>query len=169
MEGPIKQTRDRESFQDPEMDQIRNTSLPRTNAPRRPAAAPGILNASAMTNGGHGPSPRGAATPAADPSGLYDAAGGGRGKICSSCGRMMKKSTRMILSPLAAIAVTILGALLMFFYGMATNFYQVPWSVKFALPAAYYVGSIFAGLGILFFFIREKVWFCKGCKAMDKR
>jgi len=82
---------------------------------------------------------------------------------------MMKKSTRMILSPLAAIAVTILGGLLMFIYGMATNFYQVPWSVKFALPAAYYVGSIFAGLGILFFFIREKVWFCPGCKAMDKR
>ncbi|MBI5569511.1 MAG: hypothetical protein HY914_06150 [Desulfomonile tiedjei] len=169
MEGPIKQTRDRESFQEPGMDRIRNTSLPSTNAPRRPAAAQGIPNASAMTNGGPGPSPRGAGIPAGDPSGLYDAAGGGRGKICTSCGRIMKKSTRMILSPFASFAVIVLGGLLMFVYGMATNFYQVPWSVKFALPAAYYVGSIFVGLGILFFFIREKVWYCQGCRAMDKR
>jgi hypothetical protein len=61
------------------------------------------------------------------------------------------------------------GAALMTFYGLATNFYQIPWFMKFALPAGYYIGSIFIGVGILFFFIREKVWDCPRCKDMRKR
>ena len=75
----------------------------------------------------------------------------------------------MILSPSAGLMLLALGATLMTGYGMATNFYQTPWFLKFALPAVYYIGSIFVGVGLLFFFIREKVWKCNDCKEIRKR
>jgi uncharacterized membrane protein SirB2 len=81
----------------------------------------------------------------------------------------MVKSSRMILSPLAGTWLVALGVVLMALYGLVTNFYQAPWFIKFALPAGYYVGSIFIGVGILFFFIREKVWSCPRCKELSKR
>ncbi|MBI4965228.1 MAG: hypothetical protein HY913_18275 [Desulfomonile tiedjei] len=93
----------------------------------------------------------------------------GKVKLCSGCGGVMARSSRMILSPLAGASLVVLGALLMILYGLATNFYQPPWFITFALPAGYYVGSIFIGVGILFFFIREKVWNCPRCKEMRKR
>jgi hypothetical protein len=93
----------------------------------------------------------------------------GKVKLCDGCGGVMAKSSRMILSPLAGIVVILLGAGLMTLYGLATNFYQTPWFLKFALPASYYVGSIFLGVGVLFFFIREKVWTCHRCKEIRKR
>lgn len=93
----------------------------------------------------------------------------GKVKLCDGCGGVMAKSSRMILSPLAGFVVILLGAVLMTLYGLATNFYQPPWFVKFILPAGYYVGSIFLGVGILFFFIREKVWTCHRCKEIRKR
>ncbi len=75
----------------------------------------------------------------------------------------------MILSPFAGLLLLVFGAALMSGYGMATNFYQTPWFLKFVLPAIYYIGSIFVGVGLLFFFIREKVWKCKGCREIRKR
>ena len=93
----------------------------------------------------------------------------GKVKLCEGCGGVMARSSRMILSPVAGIAVILLGAALMTSYGLATNFYQTPWFVKFVLPAGYYVGSIFIGVGVLFFFIREKVWSCHRCKEIRKR
>jgi len=54
-------------------------------------------------------------------------------------------------------------------YGLATNFLQPPWFLKFALPAIYYIGSIFIGVGALFFFIRERIWLCRQCRDMAKR
>jgi hypothetical protein len=93
----------------------------------------------------------------------------GKVKLCASCGEVMSKSSRRILSAPWGIALIVLGGVLMTAYGMATNFYQPPWYIKFALPAAYYVGSIFVGVGILFFFIREKVWNCHKCKVIEKR
>lgn len=93
----------------------------------------------------------------------------GRVKFCSSCGGIMRKSSRRVLSAPAGVALVILGAILMVLYGLATNFYQVPWFTTFALPAAYYLGSIFMGVGILFFFIRERVWICPTCREMSKR
>lgn len=93
----------------------------------------------------------------------------GKVKLCSACGGVMGKSSRMILSSVAATLLIALGALLMVLYGLALHFYQPAWYARFALPAAYYVGSIFVGVGILFFFIREKIWFCPACKEIDKR
>ncbi len=93
----------------------------------------------------------------------------GKVKLCGGCGGVMTKSSRMILSPLAGASLIVLGAVLMTLYGLATNFYQTPWFLKFALPAGYYIGSIFVGVGVLFFFIREKVWNCPRCKEMRKR
>jgi hypothetical protein len=93
----------------------------------------------------------------------------GKVKLCDGCGGVMVKSSRMILSPLAGLVVILLGAALMTSYGLATNFYQTPWFIKFVLPAGYYVGSIFVGVGVLFFFIREKVWTCHICKEIRKR
>jgi hypothetical protein len=94
----------------------------------------------------------------------------GRIKLCSTCGAMMVRSSRMILSGTSGVMLTLLGALLVFCYGVATNFLsQVPWYIKFVLPAGYYIGSIFVGVGILFFFIREKIWLCEKCKEVSKR
>jgi hypothetical protein len=93
----------------------------------------------------------------------------GKVKLCGSCGGVMSKSSRMILSSLAAILLVGLGVGLMVGYGLATNFFQTPWYVRYALPASYYVGSLFVGVGILFFFIREKIWYCPKCKGIDKR
>ena len=93
----------------------------------------------------------------------------GKVKLCAACGGVMGRSSRMILSAVAAILLIILGVLLMGFYGFALHFYQPPWYARFALPAAYYIGSIFVGVGILFFFIREKIWFCPKCKEIAKR
>jgi hypothetical protein len=93
----------------------------------------------------------------------------GRGKFCIDCGSPMKRTSRMILSPLAGLLLLAFGGALMTGYGMATNFYQTPWFLKFVLPAIYYIGSIFVGVGLLFFFIREKVWKCRGCKEIRKR
>lgn len=94
-----------------------------------------------------------------------------RGKIilCQSCGNVMTRSSRMVLSPLAGILLVILGAGLMSFYGLANNFYDVPWFLKFLLPASYYIGSIFVAVGVLFFFIRERVWRCQKCSLIAKR
>jgi hypothetical protein len=93
----------------------------------------------------------------------------GKVKLCAGCGGVMSKSSRRVLSAPWGVALVILGAVLMTAYGMVTNFYQPPWYVRFALPAAYYIGSIFVGVGILFFFIREKVWNCHKCKEIEKR
>jgi hypothetical protein len=93
----------------------------------------------------------------------------GKVKICDGCGGLMSKTSRTILSPLAGFVLVLLGVGLMTFYGITTNFFQPPWFIKFALPASYYVGSIFIGVGILFFFIREKVWVCHRCKEIRKR
>jgi hypothetical protein len=94
---------------------------------------------------------------------------GERGKLCTDCGSPMKRTSRMILSPSAGLMLLALGAVLMTGYGTATNFYQTPWFLKFALPAVYYIGSIFIGVGLLFFFIREKVWKCNNCREIRKR
>lgn len=93
----------------------------------------------------------------------------GRVKLCTSCGGVMEKSSRMILSPLAGLLLIVVGTALMAFYGLSTNFYQTPWFVKFSLPAIYYIGSILIAVGILFFFIREKVWKCVKCRDIRKR
>ncbi len=90
-------------------------------------------------------------------------------KVCGSCGGIMKKTSRQILSPAAGIALTFLGLTLMAFYGYATNFGQAPWYSKFALPAAYYIGSVFIAVGVMFFFIRERVWRCGRCSELSKR
>ncbi len=93
----------------------------------------------------------------------------GKVKLCRACGGVMKKSSRMVLSAVAAIFLIAVGALLMVGYGLATNFFQPPWYMRYALPASYYVGSLHVGVGILFFFIRERIWYCPECKAIDKR
>jgi hypothetical protein len=94
----------------------------------------------------------------------------GRIKLCSTCGAMMVRSSRMILSGTSGVMLTLLGAVLVFCYGFATNFLNhVPWYIKFVLPASYYIGSIFLGVGVLFFFIREKIWLCEKCKEVSKR
>jgi hypothetical protein len=100
---------------------------------------------------------------------FHDRVRKGRVKFCSACGGIMRKSSRRILSAPAGILLVILGALLMVLYGLATNFYQVPWFAAFALPAGYYLGSLFVGIGVLFFFIRERVWICPSCREMSKR
>jgi len=93
----------------------------------------------------------------------------GRVKLCSGCGGVMTRSSRMVISPLAALLLIVLGFVLMVAYGLVSNFYQAPWYMKFALPAVYYIGSIFIGVGILLFFIREKVWKCYSCREIRKR
>jgi hypothetical protein len=75
----------------------------------------------------------------------------------------------MVMSPVAGLLLILLGAAFMAAYGLATNFYPTPWFAKFALPAVYYIGSIFVGVGLLFFFIREKVWKCRKCGEIRKR
>jgi hypothetical protein len=81
----------------------------------------------------------------------------------------MKKSSRRVFSAIGAAALIVLGAALMSMYGLAINFFQVHWAVAFALPAAYYVGSLFVGVGVVFFFVRERVWYCPNCQHIDKR
>jgi hypothetical protein len=93
----------------------------------------------------------------------------GKVKLCRSCGGVMARSSRRILSAFSGVLLLAIGGALMVLYGLATNFYQTPWYIKFALPAAYYIGSIFVGVGVLFFFIRERVWACPQCKNVDKR
>jgi hypothetical protein len=90
-------------------------------------------------------------------------------KVCVSCGGVMKRTSRQILSPATGVALIFLGLILMAFYGYATNFGQPPWYTKFALPAVYYIGSVFIAVGVLFFFIREKVWRCGRCSELLKR
>lgn len=89
--------------------------------------------------------------------------------VCPRCAGTVKRSSRMILSIPAGIGLILLGTALMVFYGYATNFYQFPWFVRFALPAAYYLGSIFLGVGIVFFFVRERIWRCRDCGRYWKR
>ncbi len=93
----------------------------------------------------------------------------GSAKLCPVCGGVMNKRTRRILSWIHGASLSLMGILMMVFYGWATHFYQAPWLVKFALPAIYYIGSIFIGVGILFFFIRENVWKCMDCREISKR
>jgi hypothetical protein len=93
----------------------------------------------------------------------------GRVKLCPDCNGVMTKSSRMILSPFSGLLLLIMGMLLMALYGLATNFFQVPWFAKYALPAIYYIGSILLGVGILFFFVRERVWKCDRCREIRKR
>ncbi len=93
----------------------------------------------------------------------------GAAKLCHVCGGIMKKKTRRVLSFSYGIALIVSGLFLMAFYGWATHFYQAPWIIKFSLPAIYYIGSIFIGVGILFFFIRENVWKCADCREISKR
>lgn len=90
-------------------------------------------------------------------------------KLCPVCGGVMRKKTRRVLSWFHGLALLLTGILFMVFYGWATHFYQAPWLVKFALPAIYYIGSIFIGVGVLFFFIRENVWKCVDCREISKR
>ncbi len=75
----------------------------------------------------------------------------------------------MLLSPASGLLVILLGTGLITYYGIATNFLQTPWFLKFILPACYYIGAIFLGVGILFFFLREKIWKCQNCKEIRKR
>ncbi len=93
----------------------------------------------------------------------------GKVKLCNSCGEVMAKSSRMILSAPAGLGLIALGALLMAAHGFAINFYQPPWFLRYLLPAAYYVGSIMLGVGVIFFFIREKIWYCHRCSEIHKR
>jgi hypothetical protein len=93
----------------------------------------------------------------------------GRPKTCGWCGGAMRKSSRRVLSAVSGFVMILLGTGLMVLYGLAINFFQVPWFVTFALPAGYYVGSLFVGVGVLFFFIRERVWICPHCQQVDKR
>ncbi len=93
----------------------------------------------------------------------------GSAKLCHVCGGIMKKRTRRVLSLSYGLALMLTGFFLMTFYGWATHFYQAPWIIKFSLPAIYYIGSIFIGVGILFFFIRENVWKCADCREISKR
>jgi len=92
-----------------------------------------------------------------------------RVKLCVGCGGTMKKSSRTVLSIPAGMSLAALGVAFMTLYGYAANFYQVPWFIKFALPAVYYIGSIFVALGLLFFFIKEKIWKCERCGEISKR
>jgi hypothetical protein len=75
----------------------------------------------------------------------------------------------MFFAPLAGALLCALGLGLMTAYGIASNFMQPPWFVQFALPAAYYIGALFTGVGILVFFLREKVWKCARCWEIRKR
>ncbi len=93
----------------------------------------------------------------------------GKVKLCNSCGGVMAKSSRMILSALAGLGLIVLGALLMALHGLAINFYQPPWFLRYLLPATYYVGSIMLCVGAIFFFIREKIWYCHRCGDIHKR
>lgn len=93
----------------------------------------------------------------------------GKVRLCGGCGGVMNKTSRMMLSPMAAVFLILLGGALMGGYGLATNFYQTPWYIRFVLPALYYIGSIFLGIGTVFFFIREKIWYCRECKEINKR
>ncbi len=93
----------------------------------------------------------------------------GKVKLCGSCGGVMAKSSRMLLSAPAALGLIVLGTLLMALYGFAINFYQPPWFLRYLLPAAYYVGSIMLGVGAIFFFIRERIWYCHRCSEIHKR
>jgi len=93
----------------------------------------------------------------------------GKVRVCRACGGIMNKSSRMVLSAVGGILLVGLGAGLMVSYGLAKNFLQTPWYLQFALPASYYVGALFIGVGILFFFIRERIWYCPECKGIDKR
>ena len=93
----------------------------------------------------------------------------GKVKLCNGCGGVMAKSSRMILSAPAGLGLIVLGALLMALHGLAINFYQPPWFLRYLLPAAYYVGSIMLGVGVIFFFIREKIWYCHRCSEIHKR
>lgn len=93
----------------------------------------------------------------------------GKIKLCTVCGDLMHRSSRMILSPTAAIMLVIFGTLHLFLYGAATKVFQTPWYLEFVLPALYYMGSVFIGVGVVFFFIRERVWRCSKCGEIDKR
>jgi hypothetical protein len=93
----------------------------------------------------------------------------GKVKLCGSCGGVMAKSSRMVLSAPAGMGLIVVGALLMALHGFAINFYQPPWFLRYLLPAAYYVGSIMLGVGVIFFFIREKIWYCHRCGEIQKR
>jgi len=93
----------------------------------------------------------------------------GKVKLCNGCGGVMAKSSRMILSAPAGLGLIALGALLMALHGLAINFYQPPWFLRYLLPAAYYVGSIMLGVGVIFLFIREKIWYCHRCSEIHKR
>lgn len=90
-------------------------------------------------------------------------------RTCPSCSALMTKSSRRVLAASAGGGLVLIGILLMTTYGLATNFYDPPWFLKFALPALYYVGSLFIGVGVIFFFIRERVWRCTECRALFKR
>ncbi|MGC8659197.1 MAG: hypothetical protein ACP5U1_09000 [Desulfomonilaceae bacterium] len=92
-----------------------------------------------------------------------------RVKLCGVCGGVMRRSSRRVLSGPAGVVLIFLGLLLMAGYGFFTNFYQAPWLVRFALPSLYYIGSIFIGLGFIFFFIRENIWRCVDCGEITKR
>ena len=93
----------------------------------------------------------------------------GKVKLCNSCGGVMAKSSRMVLSAPAGLGLIVLGAILMALHGLAINFYQPPWFLRYLLPAAYYVGSIMLCIGAIFFFIREKIWYCHRCSEIHKR
>jgi hypothetical protein len=93
----------------------------------------------------------------------------GKVRVCRKCGEVMRRSSRTILSIPSGVLLLVLGSALMVLYGLATNFFQTPWFARFLLPAAYYIGAIFIGVGLLFFFIRERIWYCGNCREVDKR
>ncbi len=100
---------------------------------------------------------------------FHDRVRRGKVKLCGLCGGVMTKGSRMILSPLASALLLVLGLVAMAGYGIASNFYQVPWFLKFMLPATYYIGSILIGFGVMFFFVRERVWKCHNCREISRR
>jgi hypothetical protein len=93
----------------------------------------------------------------------------GKVKLCTACGGVMNKTSRMILSPLAAILLMIFGGGLVALYGLCIHYWRPAWYITYALPAMYYSGTMFMGVGMLFFFIREKIWYCRKCKEINKR
>jgi hypothetical protein len=93
----------------------------------------------------------------------------GKIRICEACGGIMIKSCRPVLSRLSGCLLVVFGLVLFAMYGLMVNFTQLPWFLKFIMPGMYYMGAIFTATGVIFFFIRERVWLCEQCRDISKR
>ncbi len=107
-------------------------------------------NSSMMSNAGPDPSygQKGGPQNGRNYAAFREPTRGGRPKTCGWCGGAMRKSSRRVLSAISGFVLIVLGLGLMSLYGLAINFFQVPWFATFALPAGYYIGSIFVGVGV---------------------